>query len=144
MKKIVIMLLLLSLVVSQFAVTINVKSGSSMKGEITNVDNEKVTIKTRMGSRTIFRTEIKSIVSDSGIDVTNDYLDAEPGQLALPAHAEVNKKQLNRTSTASISTPLWVIAGTLLAWSAYSVYRMNNPKKIPIPTPSPELDKEHR
>jgi len=60
-----------------------------------------------------------------------DYLGVPPDEVKLPAQRQINKEELNKAAhTCSLVAPMWVIAGSLLAWSSYSIYRLNNPKKM--------------
>jgi hypothetical protein len=121
MKRIVLLLVLITLTVAAVAVRIETTSGITHKGEFVKKTGDMYFIKTTMGNVTVFEEEITAAYSDAGIDITESFIAMDPTQeLAQDIQPSPYLiKNLNQ-----LSTPLWVFTIASIGYYVYVISKM--------------------
>lgn len=126
MKKITIVLVVLMLIAPLMSITIETKGGETVKGAFTKKIANRYNIKTITGNIVVFEEEIERVISDTGRDITETFLAMEPEPTPEPLPPV---SPMLFTNAKVISTPLWVLTISTIAFYAYSVFNMERVNK---------------
>ena len=121
MKKIIIMIMLITIVTVAMAVRIETTSGLTHKGDLLKKVGQMYVIKTNMGNISVFEQEILTVLSDSGTDITQSFIAMDP--TAEPAPKFETHPYLI-TNLKQISTPLWIFTIASIGYYAYAISKM--------------------
>lgn len=122
MKKIIIMIMLITIVTVAMAVRIETTSGISHRGELIKKVGNMYFLKTTMGKVTVFEEEIAKAYSDTGIDITESFIAMEPTELPS-APLQVSPHLI--TNFSQISTPLWIFTIASIGYYVYAISKMD-------------------
>lgn len=121
MKRIVLLLVLITLTVAAVAVRIETTSGITHKGEFVTKTGDMYFIKTTMGNVTVFEEEITAAYSDAGIDITESFIAMDPTQ--EPAQ-DIQPSPYLIKNLNQLSTPLWVFTIASIGYYVYVISKM--------------------
>jgi|LSQX01.3.fsa_nt_gb hypothetical protein len=127
MKKITITLIVLILFAPLLSVIIETNDGRTIKGSFIKKQESRYTIKAATGDVVIFEEEIQRALSDTGTDITETFLAMTPEPVLEPL-PRANPVALSNIDV--ISRPLWVLTVSTIAFYIYSVFNMEETKKI--------------
>jgi len=121
MKKIIIMIMLIAIASVAMAVRIETISGITHKGEFVKKVNDMYFIDTRMGSVVVFEQEIERVLSDTGTDITQHFIDMEETE---KPETPLQPSPYLITNLSVVSTPLWVFTVASIAYYIYTISKL--------------------
>jgi hypothetical protein len=121
MKKIIILAILITLVSIVFGLDIETSSGVIHRGSLIKKVEDRYHIQTNLGERVVFQAEITRVISDSGQDIT-------PQFLAIESRTEATPMQVSPyliTNLNQISTPFWIFTLASIGYYIYAISKMD-------------------